>query len=91
MQKVKEFFKSKEMRRVVMMCMAMCVMAISCFAADGDASSTATITSAFQSGFSSFTSDALSMLGIAITAAIPLAGAIWLARKAMSWFKGVAK
>ena len=88
MQKVKEFLKSKEMRRVTMLCMALCVMAISCFAADGDA---ATVTSAFTTGFTQVVTDAKSMIAATIPIALGLAGTIFLVRKAMGWFKSMAK
>lgn len=94
MQKVKnvlgEFLRSKQLRTVMMCAMLMAVTCISAFADEGGGSADA-IQSAFQSGFSSFVSDAKSMLGMIVTVAIPLACTLFLARKALSWFKSIAK
>lgn len=93
MQKVKEFFKSKGMRRVLMMCMAMSVMAISCFAEDGSGASidTAGITAAFTNGFNSMVTNSIAMISAMVPIALSLAGVTFLVRKAMGWFKGMAK
>lgn len=74
-----------------MMVMAMCVSA---FAADASSSTTgtsATVISAFQTGFQSMASDAMSMIAIIVPIAVGVAGVIWLARKAMSWFKSMGQ
>lgn len=74
-----------------MMVMAMCVSA---FAAEGDTSASgtsATVISAFQSGFQKMASDAMSMIAIIVPIAVGVAGVIWLARKAMSWFKSMGQ
>lgn len=94
--KVKAFIK-RNMRKLSALCMAAMVtsvMAVSAFAAEGgtSASSTsATIISAFTAGFQSIVNDALSIIGSAVPIIIPMAGTIFLARKAMSWFKSMAK
>lgn len=92
--KLKEFFKRK-MRKVGALCMsamAMSAMAVSAFAAEGDTTAgSATVISAFTSGFQSIVSDAMSMIGAAAPIALSLAGVIFLTKKAMSWFKGIAK
>lgn len=70
-----------------MLVMAMCVSA---FALEGDTSGTsATVISAFQTGFQKMASDAMSMIAIIVPIAVGVAGVIWLARKAMSWFKSM--
>lgn len=74
-----------------MMVMSMCVSA---FAAGGDTSASgtsATVISAFQSGFQKMASDAMSMIAIIVPIAVGVAGVIWLARKAMSWFKSMGQ
>lgn len=74
-----------------MMVMAMCVSA---FAAGGDSSASgtsATVISAFTSGFQSMASDAMSMIAAIVPIALGVAGVIFLARKAMGWFKSLAK
>lgn len=74
-----------------MMVMAMCVSA---FAAGGDSSASgtsATVISAFTSGFQSMASDAMSMIAAIVPITLGVAGVIFLARKAMGWFKSLAK
>lgn len=76
---------------------AMLVMAtcVSAFAAGEDTSGVAgtsdTVISAFQTAFQSMASDAKSMLAAIVPIALGVAGVIFLARKAMSWFKSLAK
>ena len=72
-----------------MMVMSMCVSA---FAAEGDtpvAGTSDTVISAFQTGFQSMAGDAMKMIAIIVPIAVGVAGVIWLARKAMSWFKSM--
>ncbi|MCI9169788.1 MAG: hypothetical protein HFF42_02440 [Lawsonibacter sp.] len=75
-----------------MMVMSMCVSA---FAAGEDTSgasgTSATVISAFQTGFQGMASDAMSMIAIIVPIAVGVAGVIWLARKAMSWFKSMGQ
>lgn len=75
-----------------MMVMAMCVSA---FAVGEDASGTAgtsaTVISAFTTGFQKMASDSLSMIAAIVPIALGVAGVIFLARKAMGWFKSLAK
>lgn len=75
-----------------MLVMAMCVSA---FAAGEDTSGVAgtsdTVISAFQSGFQSMAGDAMKMIAIIVPIAVSVAGVIWLARKAMSWFKSMGQ
>lgn len=91
MQKIKEFLKSKAVRMSMTMCMAAAVLAISCFAEDGTGSNAATITSSFATGFQSIVSDATTMIATMVPIALGLAGVIFLVRKAMGWFKSMAK
>lgn len=73
-----------------MMVMAMCVSA---FAAEssGTTTTSASVISAFTTGFQSMASDALSMIATIVPIALGVAGVLFLARKAMGWFKGMAK
>lgn len=92
MQKIKEFLGSKYMRMSTMMLAAMTVMAVGCFANDGTGGSNAsTITSSFATGFQSIVSDATTMIATIVPIALGLAGVIFLVRKAMGWFKSMAK
>ncbi len=73
--------------------MVISMLCVSAFAAEGDPtpSTSATVISAFTTGFQSIVSDALSMIAAAAPIAIGLAGVIFLSKKAMSWFKSMAK
>lgn len=74
------------------MIMSMMVVSVSAAGADTSASGTsATVISAFQSGFQKMASDAMSMIAIIVPIAVGVAGVIWLARKAMSWFKSMGQ
>lgn len=92
--KVKAFIK-RNMRKVSALCMAamvMSVMAVSAFAAEGATSASGTsdtVISAFQTGFQSMAGDAMKMIAIIVPIAVGVAGVIWLARKAMGWFKSM--
>lgn len=50
-----------------------------------------TLVSAFQTGFTAVSADVTSILGVAIPIAVGIAGVIFVARKAMGWFKGMVK
>lgn len=50
-----------------------------------------TLVSAFQTGFNNVSADVTSILGVAIPIAVGIAGVLFVARKAMGWFKGMAK
>lgn len=92
--KIKSFIK-RNLRKVAALCMSAMVLsatAVSAFAVGEDATAgSATVISAFTSGFQSIVSDAMSMIGAAAPIALSLAGVIFLTKKAMSWFKGIAK
>lgn len=82
----------KRLGVLVVSAMVMSMLCVSAFAAEGDtAGSTATIVSAFTTGFQGIVSDAISMIAAAVPIALSLAAVIFLTRKAMSWFKSMAK
>lgn len=60
-------------------------------AANAEETTTGTLTTAFQTGFQQMASDALGMLAVIVPIALGVAGAVFLVRKAMSWFKSLAK
>lgn len=75
--------------------MVLSVMCVSAFAT-GDSSSattidTAGITSAFVSGFNSMVTNSINMVSAMVPIALTLAGVLFMVKKAMSWFKGMAK
>ncbi len=91
-KRVREFLQSKSLKVGVMCCVAMSMMVCTAFAAEGDpTSTTATITAAFQTGFQQVVSDGLNLIAVMVPIAMSLAGVIFLVRKAMSWWKSMAK
>lgn len=50
-----------------------------------------TLVTAFQTGFTAIASDVTSVLGVAIPIAVGIAGTLFVARKAIGWFKSMAK
>lgn len=60
-------------------------------AASAEETTNATLTAAFQTGFQSLASDALTMIATIVPIALGVAGAVFLVRKAMAWFKALAK
>ncbi len=84
----------RKVSALLLSAMVMSMLCVSAFAAEagsGSTDATATVISAFQSGFQDIASNAMSMIAVAAPTAIGVAGVIFLARKAMSWFKGMAK
>lgn len=84
----------KRLAVLLMTCMVVSLMAVSASATGGDTSSSgtsATVISAFQTGFQKMASDAMSMISAIVPIALGVAGVIFLARKAMGWFKSLAK
>ena len=74
-------------KKLAVMCMA--IVLCTAFAnAEGE---TDAITTAFQTGFTDMASDALAMIAVIIPIALGVAGAVFLSRKAMGWFKSLAK
>lgn len=80
------------MRMSMAMCMVAAMLVVGCFAEDGTGgSNAATITSSFATGFQSIVSDATTMIATIVPIALGLAGVTFLVRKAMGWFKSMAK
>lgn len=91
-EKIKDFVKSTEVKCAgAMSTMAMVAMSSGAVsAADGDTTA-ATVTTAFQTGFQTMASDALSMIAVIVPIALSVAGVVYLCRKAIGWFKSMAK
>ena len=49
------------------------------------------VVTAFQTGFTQISADVMTILGVAIPIAVGVAGTLFIARRAMGWFKGMAK
>lgn len=79
--------------RISMACFAfMSLLCMSASAEDEAASATsATVISAFQAGFQQISSDAMQIISVAVPIAVGIAAVVFITRKAMSWFKGMAK
>jgi len=74
--------------------MVMSMLCVSAFAAEGETPATidtAAINTAFVNGFNSMVTNSISMVSSMVPIALTLAGVLFLVRKAMSWFKGMAK
>jgi hypothetical protein len=50
-----------------------------------------TITTALTTGFTGISTDAMGIIAVIVPIAIGIAGAIFVIKKALSWFKGLAK
>ena len=75
---------------MVVTAMVSCFVVGSCFAEETTIDATA-ITSAFTSGFNSMVTNSIAMISAMVPIALTLAGVVFLVKKGMSWFKGVAK
>lgn len=84
------FLQSREFRIGVLGCLVVSMLVCTAFAAEGD-TSTSAITGAFQTGFQQLASDIVGMIAIIVPIGLGVAGTIFLARKAMGWFKSIAK
>lgn len=87
MKKMKEVLKSKYIRFCMVVACLSSALSIGACAAGEDA----TITTAFTTGFTKIASDAVGMIAMIVPIALGVAGTVFLVRKAMSWFKGLAK
>lgn len=90
---MKQVLRSKVFRIVMLSCLVLSMMVCTAFASEGGgtASSSAAIISAFTTGFQQIVTDATGVIVAAVPIALGLAGTIFLARKAISWFKSLAK
>ena len=87
-EKIKGFLHSAEAKIVAAGSTAAVALTV---AASAEDTSAATITTAFQTGFQSMASDAMSMIAIIIPIGLGVAGAVFLSRKAIGWVKSLAK
>ncbi len=79
--------------KMVTLSAVLAATAVPACAAEGDPAVDAvdTVVSSLTTGIQGFAEKAQSLIGVVIVAAIPIAGALWLARKGFAWFKGMAK
>lgn len=86
--KVKEFAQSAELKYCGVCAAVMSALACSAHAEDA---TSATVTTALQTGFTSMKTDAINVIAIIVPIALSIAGLIFITRKAISWFKSLAK
>ena len=87
MRNVKEWIHSKYMRFLVMTgVLTGLLMASASAAGENEA-----LTTAMTTGFTQIKTDALAMLGVIVPIALSIAAAIFVVRKAIGWFKSLAK
>lgn len=96
MEKIKanfrEFVRAKTTKVLVAASLAAPMLAASASAVGEDTSvDVSGITAAFTSGFQSMVTNSISMISAMVPIALTLAGVVFLVKKGMSWFKGVAK
>lgn len=91
-EKVKAIVRKPFSRLVVSTAAVLPVLSMSASAVDETASGTsAAVISAFQAGFQQISSDAMQIIAIAAPIALGIAAVVFITRKAMSWFKSMAK
>lgn len=87
---MKKFMQKKQVQMFLALTMIMSVMAVGASAAEGDVT-TDTVITAFQTGFQGVANDALKMIAMIAPIALSIAAVVFLSRKAISWFKSLAK
>lgn len=88
MEKAKGVAQTVNAKACVMAATAASVLAGAACAEDA---TTATVTTAMQTGFTQIATDALNVIAIIVPIALGIAGMVFISRKAISWFKGLAK
>lgn len=90
MKKAKSWLQSKTAKVSLAASGAMMGLMASASAAEGDTvSGSATVISALETGFGSIAGDLLTTIGKIVVIALPVAGVIVVARKAIGWFKSL--
>lgn len=77
--------------RLSALAMVMSLSMVAAFAAEGDAAAGVDLTSSLQTGFQGIVTQAGAVLAVIVPIALGLAGTIWLAKRAIGWFRGMAK
>ncbi len=93
MKKIKKWVTSKTARMGAALSVAAVSLCGVASAAEGDPASGAveTVVTSVTTAVQEFAGKAAGLIGVMVVAALPVAGALWLARKAFGWFKGMAK
>lgn len=90
-KEMREFCAAKFTKLSLMLTMACCLMVGSAFAAEEGAIDVSAINAAFTNGFNSMVTNSIAMISAMVPIGLTLAGVVFLVRKGMSWFKGMAK
>ena len=89
-EKIKEFARSAEMKSAGIASVA--AVAVTGLANAEDTSATSsTVISAFQTGFQSMANDAMTMIATIVPIALGVTAVVFLSRRAVGWFKSLAK
>ena len=92
MKKLKSMLHSAYCRYCVTAALACCMLAGAALASGGETSSNiSAVQTAFTTGFTTIVSDASSMIVAIVPVALGLAGLIFVVKRAISWFKSIAK
>lgn len=95
MKKVEEFFGTRSVKTALLFCVVVSMMVVMAFAEDtttgGASIDVSGITTAFTNGFNSMVTTSISMISAMVPIALTLCGVLFLVKKAMSWFKSMAK
>lgn len=89
-QRVKNWLKSRTAKASLLLSSAAVALAGSASAAEPSEQMTA-VKTAFSTGFQDIADNMLSMIGTIVPIALGVAGVILLARRAIGWFKSLAK
>lgn len=87
-EKVKGLLRKAEVKGAMLASAA--AAAMTGLAGAEDATS-ATVTAAFETGFQGMATSALNMIAAIVPIALSVAAVVFLAKKAMGWFKSLAK
>ena len=88
-KKAKNWLQSKTAKVSLAVSGAMVGLMASAFAAEGDVSGSSAVMSALETGMGSIASDLMATVGKIAIIALPVAGTIVMARKAIGWFKSL--
>lgn len=91
---MKKFFRNRWTKRALLFSLVVSMMVCTAFAVGEDTTGTSasmeTVKGAFQTGFQQIASDALSIIAVIVPIALGVCGVIFIAKKAMSWFKSMS-
>lgn len=90
MKKVNEFLRSKAVKVSAAASAVATGLLVAASAVEGEISN-ATIMSSFTTGFQQIASDAVAMIAVIVPIGLGIAGSVFLAKRAIGWFKSLSK